>query len=253
MHARFKCAVLVISLTGAVLGCLVGCRRHVRKQPPAATAVSIQTQAADSHLEATLVPYGYVGKYSRHDRRIISGWKMMYLFISNKTAHPVEIDWDRTKFLDDGQESGPFLRNGTFFMDKQKSQLPSIVLPGGEWGELITPAVNVTFGVSRARGEEGWHTKPMESGRKGVLLVLQTNEGTKYTYLDFEITPPSRSATSKATEPKEFEHRGGAVFRLYREPASHQLGSPAVAKPPAPRPPPSTNQDGSDSPEGAEP
>ncbi|MDA1277952.1 MAG: hypothetical protein O2960_28490 [Verrucomicrobia bacterium] len=93
------------------------------------------------------------------------------LVIKNKTTEEIEIDWNRSFFLENGQTSEGFMFEGQRFLDRDKPRQPDIVLP-------TAPFTKVVFPVARVQGRilHPILAEQSDSGDYGVYLTVKAGE-----------------------------------------------------------------------------
>lgn len=67
------------------------------------------------------------------------------LVLKNKTDYTVKIFWDEAVFVDLGNVSTPVIHEGTKFIKKDETQLPSIIIKGSILDDLIIPKNKITY------------------------------------------------------------------------------------------------------------
>ncbi|MBW2078236.1 MAG: hypothetical protein JRI71_11935 [Deltaproteobacteria bacterium] len=91
------------------------------------------------------------------------------LFIFNKTKQELELDWNRTYFIANGQTSGGFMFEGIMYKDRNNPKPPDIIFPKKLYVKAIMPNNLVEY-------KKGWDHKSMGSGEYGVLLSIKVDE-----------------------------------------------------------------------------
>lgn len=103
------------------------------------------------------------------------GPEAFVISIQNKTDSTLEIDWNRTLFLDNGQSRGTFMFEGVKFSDRNAQKAPDIVGPNGSFKKSIWPNTNVYYSSGI-----GWSHKNMlgysgRTGKYGVSLSVKVD------------------------------------------------------------------------------
>lgn len=111
--------------------------------------------------------------------------------IANKTLTPVKILWDDASVVDLSGLSRKVWHRGVKYIEKEKSQVPTIIAPGARVEEVIVPADNLEL------GESGWDLKPLlpngpeafkyKGSQFGVLLPLKLGNVRKNYMFVFRI------------------------------------------------------------------
>ena len=103
--------------------------------------------------------------------------KSFVLFMRNKRDRELEIIWDETFFIYNGQKKGGFMFEGIAHEDRDKHKPPDIVSPGGTFSKKIWPNSLVFFYVPEAaRFSTGtWIHRELNPGENGVYLTVRTD------------------------------------------------------------------------------
>jgi len=105
-------------------------------------------------------------------------YKAFLLFLRNKTDKELEIIWDKTLFIYNGQMNGGFMFEGIIHEDREKPKPPDIVPPKGTFLNKIWPNSLVFFYVpeKRAYYEGAWIHRELNPGQNGVSLTVKSGE-----------------------------------------------------------------------------
>ena len=102
-----------------------------------------------------------------------SGATGFVLYIQNKSTLEIEIDWNRTLFIDRGQTSGGFMVGDTVISKRDEPRRPDFVLPNSTFRKLIVPNNRVYFLTSyRLAAIDEVDFQPV-AGQYGVSLALR--------------------------------------------------------------------------------
>jgi len=99
----------------------------------------------------------------------IRGCRFFDLLIKNKTDKNIEINWNKTFFIDEGQTNGGFMFEGIVFKDRNNQKPPNIIFGKGKFQKSIYPNVLVYYEPGQFLG---WHHEKMQPGEKGIFLTL---------------------------------------------------------------------------------
>ena len=99
-----------------------------------------------------------------------NGCKAFRLTIKNKTNKNLELDWNKTLYISNGQTSGGFMFEGVVYKDRNNSKPPDIIFAGDEFSKDILPNNLVYF--SNNKYNMGWKHRPMPAGENGVFLTI---------------------------------------------------------------------------------
>lgn len=92
------------------------------------------------------------------------------LRVTNKTRSDVEIVWNDTMFISDGQTNGGFMFEGIVFSKRDDPKPNDVVFPGATFKKTIFPNILAKYiGVMGI----GWKNRPFGTGEFGAYVVLQ--------------------------------------------------------------------------------
>ena len=102
-------------------------------------------------------------------------FKAFILVLRNKTDQELEIIWDKTVFIYNGQIDGGFMFEGIIHEERDKPKPPDIVPPKGTFQRRIWPNSLVFFWVPerRAHYEGAWIHRELNTGQNGVDLAVR--------------------------------------------------------------------------------
>ncbi len=103
------------------------------------------------------------------------------LAVTNKTSQDLKIDWNKTRYLYNGRDSGVFVFEGIVAENIKNATIPPGIIPAGQtFTEEIGPLALVARGPLGGKGAEaGKITFGMiPSGESGILLVVRQNGNT---------------------------------------------------------------------------
>ena len=164
---KSKSMIGVVFLTVTIIGVMVGCATiKIWSSSP-----SVQTISNDS-FEAGLEPLIKEGQkfYDRFQFRL-----------KNKTDRPLIIDWQNSRYLQDGRENDRFIFKGVT-TENINSLPPDTVAPGGELSKQISPLRLAGYERIKARstkpGEGPISAGVIPAGEHGILLIVKQNQKT---------------------------------------------------------------------------
>jgi hypothetical protein len=104
-------------------------------------------------------------------------YKSFILFLRNKTNKELEIIWDNTFFIYNGQKDGNFMFEGIIHEDRNKPKPTDIVSPRSTFTKKIWPNSLVFFYVpeKRAYYEGAWIHRELNPGENGVYLTVRSD------------------------------------------------------------------------------
>jgi len=91
-----------------------------------------------------------------------NGSKAIYLAIENKTDEILKIIWDEVVLIDTLGQSSGVIHEGVKYIDKDKSQVPTVILKRAKITESIIPAKNISF--SNYDKSSAWEISNIVSG-----------------------------------------------------------------------------------------
>ncbi len=98
--------------------------------------------------------------------------------IQNHSNHPLEVDWNRTRYLHNGEDLGVFVFRG-IEPGRIQGAIPSdSVLAGEIFSKEISPLKTVTFlprGQAPEPGRRGFEPGILPAGANSIRLVLRQN------------------------------------------------------------------------------
>ena len=165
-----KRSIILIAIAVTIL---IGCApRYIWNSDPQVRTVS------NEFFDATLQPVFVSG-----------GYKGFALGIKNKTKKNIEVNWNKTLFISNGQTSGGFMFPDGVYAERNNPKMPDIVFPDVEFGKGLMPNVLVAYdaGTSGVSGQVigrkyyqgtpgttgiGWWHQPMPSGVNGIYLTM---------------------------------------------------------------------------------
>lgn len=124
---------------------------------------SSKATASNEHFVVTMEPvYEY------------SSFVAFKLSIQNKESQPIEIDWNRTQFIENGQTRGGFMFEGMRYVEMNAAKQPDIVLANSSFSKTIWPIARVE------RASTWWHDRilPRDQfiGTYGISLLVLAGE-----------------------------------------------------------------------------
>jgi len=135
----------------------------------------------------------------RPDKKGLNSFVVFQLTVVNKSADPLEIDWNKTKYLYNGQPSGGFLFEGVEPGYVKGATVMVHRIPGNSvYHKTIAPTnrvayVPVKYQQQLRAGEESLSPGPLPPGVNGMELVLRHKhtEISVVLMMDIKETPAS--------------------------------------------------------------
>jgi hypothetical protein len=154
---------LGLCLVAMVCFTLSGCISAPKTPPPNWGFDRSRARVSNEFFEASI---DVLGKGSQWNFEGLS------LYIVNKSNSDLEVDWNKTLFLDQGQTSGGFMFEGIVYSQRNQPKPPDIVLEGGSLSKAIYPNNRVEY-LSGGTGR--WYHWGFEAGQYGVSLAISVN------------------------------------------------------------------------------
>lgn len=138
-----------------------------------------------------------------NDELITVNWwfrdKDIWFALQNNSSNTIEIIWDKAVYIDKLGKSNKVIHSGVKLIDKEKSQLPTVVIKGSKIDDILIPVNNISY-VSGKYG--GWSTSSLfpsshkdiesmtkydnvfkESEVKVLLPLMIDNQLIEYTFI----------------------------------------------------------------------
>jgi len=97
------------------------------------------------------------------------GCESFRLTVRNKSNKNLELDWNKTLYILNGQTSGGFMFEGVVYKDRNNPKSPDMIFPAAELSKTIWPNNLVEYSSGRYGG---WSNNSMPSGENGVYLTV---------------------------------------------------------------------------------
>ena len=132
------------------------------------TSTPVSQTAENKYYEATITPI-------KSDNKFYVSFR---LDVVNKHSENLEIDWNRTKYIQNGHTNGTFVFKGINPEDIKKSTVPNEIIPGAsKFEKVISPYKMVAYAPIRAN-VKGNRIMPgiLPDGENGVHLVVRQGD-----------------------------------------------------------------------------
>ncbi|UCH84863.1 MAG: hypothetical protein JSW50_04010 [Candidatus Latescibacterota bacterium] len=158
--------------------------------------------AQETFGEQVVKVVGEVGRERSHfeDGLVAIEWEPtpeeFRLQITNKSINPISIIWDDGGYVDENGQKHRIIHSKVIHEDREKSQKPTVVDPGGQVKEAVRSADNIVYekGINARYREQPFFpesgsnpeeltqkTSPLVKKTVSVMLPLETS-GEKYAY-----------------------------------------------------------------------
>lgn len=122
--------------------------------------------------------------FAKGDKKFLNG---MLLTIDNKTDIEIEVVWDKTMYINNGQTSGRFMYEGVTYADRNSSKSNDIVFPAQSFKKSIFPnnlvfitdtaAMASVLGCGSVYGSQRqWCHNSFDKGEHGIYLTLKIGD-----------------------------------------------------------------------------
>ncbi len=106
-------------------------------------SVDSDTQSFNENISMQLLPNGLPYAVCELDKIVIR-WDLhlthLYLNVENNTNSSIKVHWDESAFINTNNETLRIIHKGTKFSNKEKEQVPSIIIKGSKLSDVIIPA-----------------------------------------------------------------------------------------------------------------
>jgi len=144
-----------MALAVVLLALTVGCTSGLSTYKAAPVVMSFNS------VDVKLIPVGN-SEYKYYDGFLIE--------IRNNTSVDVEINWNRTLYLNDGQTRGNFMFEGILYAERNHPKAADVINPGVAFKKKVWPTVLVRAIKLYQRYE--WVHGHLHAGKHGVSLSL---------------------------------------------------------------------------------
>ena len=116
-----------------------------------------------------------------------AGCEAFSLTIENRTDKNIELDWNKTLYIESGRTSGGFMFEGVVYKDRNNPKPPDIVFANSRFSKIISPNNLVNFSSGRYGG---WRHTYMPAGENGVYLTIKVGDKEVNEKLTVYLTAP---------------------------------------------------------------
>lgn len=154
----------LIALSSAIVLLLAGCAtgpvyQSEWKSNPATSKVSNEYYTAEITPVCTNELY-------------FSKCTSFVLVIHNKSKNNIELDWNKTLYIADGQSSGGFMFEGIVYRDRNNPKPPDVIFENGKLTKTVWPNNLVSFETGKYGG---WMHETLGEGERGIYLTALIN------------------------------------------------------------------------------
>jgi len=156
MHKRLRIGIIAGLITTGLF--LVGC---VAGKTYTVTPVKKSTPL-NAYFDATITPTS----------ANVFGYQAFILDIKNKSDKDIEVNWNKTYFIQNGQTNGTFMYEGIVYRDRNQPKSSDIIFANATFSKTIWPS-NLVYYSSGSYG--GWMHEAMSAGIVGVYLTANVD------------------------------------------------------------------------------
>ena len=176
---QFISTILLLSFCGCVSTSL-NKDKYTPKNPTYTwkSNPSVQSFVSEKY-DINISPYGCESSFYYHD----NGCSGINLTVTNKTNRDINLVWDQTYFIDNGQTNGTFMFEGVVYSRRNDKKPNDIIFANSTFQKVIFPSNRVE--LTRARG---WRNTAMRDGKWGVYLTFQIDGQIFHEKLTYSIS-----------------------------------------------------------------
>lgn len=141
---------IILLIITTFLGCAI--QRYIWKIEPQSQTIQ------NAYFSASIAPAGF--------STIWDGYQAFELTIKNKTSIDMELDWNKTAYIENNQTKGGFMFEGIVYKDRNNLKPPDIIFANSVLRKNIFPNTLVNFSKS-------WYHHPIPSGNNGIYLSIK--------------------------------------------------------------------------------
>ena len=100
----------------------------------------------------------------------LTGYESFRIKIKNKTAVDIELDWNKTLYIENNQTKGGFMFNKCIaYKGTNNSKPPDIIFPGSTLRKRVWPNALVSY-------HHGWRNDDIPPGQNGIYLTIKVQD-----------------------------------------------------------------------------
>jgi hypothetical protein len=100
---------------------------------------------------------------------LFDGYGALAIKVKNRTKKNIEVDWNRTIFISNGEANGGFMFQGIPY-EKRNYPIPPDIIPQYRTLRKIVFPNNLIV-----KSDNSWTHKPMEKGENGLYVTVRVN------------------------------------------------------------------------------
>ena len=98
------------------------------------------------------------------------------LKINNKSEKTIKVIWDNCVFVNPNGDNSKFMHDGIKYIDREKSQSPTLIIKKNSINDILLPTNNVYFTTGKYGG---WKTKPLFGNTASLVSEEDLNNNSK--------------------------------------------------------------------------
>ena len=102
-------------------------------------------------------------------KSVTGGYEGFILHVNSRTNTDIEIDWNKTLFVENGVTKGTFMYDGIVYTQRNNNKAPDYIFAKSNYSKAIYPNNKVYFA-------KGWHHEDFDTGRLGIVLSTTIND-----------------------------------------------------------------------------
>jgi len=137
-----------------------------------ATVVEYESRPVSKTLETPIFSVSFTPK-----KEGISYFSSFMLEIENKSDAPIEIDWNKTRYLHDEKNRGGFVFEGIEPIQVKEKSIPNgVILPNARFSKQIFPQAKIAMSerkdYSAGKDKPGLYGGKLPPGENSILLAI---------------------------------------------------------------------------------
>jgi hypothetical protein len=113
--------------------------------------------------------------------------KVFELTLNNKTEETLEIDWNRSYYINNGKADGGLYFDGIVIAQRNNPRPPGIILPKSSLSKALVPNNHFELGGFPL---VHWKVKPLEGNSHGVYVTLKSGSKEEIVNVSVNLKKP---------------------------------------------------------------
>ena len=98
------------------------------------------------------------------------GYRAFLLTVQNKTDDVIVLDWNASRFIENGRENRGFIFSGVLYSMKDDPKAPDLITANSTFKKAVQPLAYLE------NTNQGWQHMPMKQGVNGMLLAVRIGD-----------------------------------------------------------------------------